>query len=165
MPDNFHHSRGATALVSDATFRAWRHIASRHISIISEAPPHFVPDATFWRHIVLTPHVHQIGGASTFAPDATFWRRIVWHRIFTEAPPHLCLAPHFDATFWRHIYIWTHIWRQATLFLAFEMAPRTGRRLEYMFPAAVIELAGVVSTVALLVTASVPFGILCIRAA
>ena len=105
-----------------------------------------------WRHISVI-----FGGATTFVLDATFRRHIVWSHIsiISEAPPHLCLKPHFGAAlFWRHIFtwrhIWTHIWRQAVFFhkiLAFEMAPLTGRRLECMFWAAVIELARVVSTV------------------
>ena len=103
-----------------------------------------------WRHILtpqcFTPHFHDFGGATTFAPDATFWRRIVWRHIsiISEAPPHLCLTPHFgatlfDVTFSLSATTFGHTFGDKLFFfhriLAFEMAPRTGCRLERMFRA------------------------------
>ena len=91
--------------VPDATF--WRHIVWRHISDCRHI--------CAWRHI-LTPHFHDFGGATTFVPDATFFER---HFHDSEAPPHLCLTPHFDATLFdatfpwfrrrHHICAWRHI--------------------------------------------------------
>ena len=120
------------ATLFDATFRTAATLVS-DATLFAATFPSFQKHhhSSVWRHIAtphcFTPHFHDFGGTTTFVPDATFWRH-----IFT----------------WRHI--WTHIWRQAVFFhqiLAFEMASRTGCRLDCMFPAAVIELARVVSTV------------------
>ena len=170
----------------------WRHILTPHcLTPHFGLPPHlcltphfdaalfdatfrtattFVPDATFWRHIVWR-HISMISEAPPFVPDATFWRHIVWRHIsmISEAPPHLCLMPHFDAALFdatfpsfrrrHHICVWRHILAPHCLtshfhlaprhldthletscfffhrILAFEMAPRTGCRLERMFRA------------------------------
>ena len=74
---HFRQIGGATTFAPDATF--WHRIVWRHISIISEAPPHLCPTP----HFHLTPHLDpRLETSSFFPPDFGFWNGIPYRVPF-----------------------------------------------------------------------------------
>ena len=142
----------------------WRHISWKTVWQRECLMPHF--DAALFDATFRT--------ATTFAPDATLLDATLFEATFPSfrRRHHICawshiLAPHcFDATFSLDATFGPTDLETSSFFhqiLAFEMAPLTGRRLECMFWAAVIELARVVSTVTRYLLLDFVSWILCIK--